>query len=256
METQNGNQETNLKRSASNWAAPVTTLKVSGVPSEAINLNVDGRKLTGPLQGFGQLWQKTYKVRLSGASVTPEQVISRWRDNFSAYWPIGNRFYAPLTRIEPGDVALLNLDMPGGMALSTGIIVIYADERSFSFMCPAGHMFGGIITFSADFEDGATVAQAQVLIRANDPLWEVIMRLGGFKKEDDFWQATLKNLANDHGITAHVQQQTSLVDPRLQWSEVKNIWYNAAIRSTLYTFTWPMRRFAALLPKKPKGLQG
>lgn len=253
MEAPTGNQESNQSRSASNWASPVSTLKVTGLPSEAINLNVEGRKLTGPLQGFGQLWQKTYKVRLSGSSATPDQVIARWRENFSAYWPKGNRFYSPLTRIEPGDVAVLNLDMPGGMALSTGIIVIYADERSFSFMCPAGHMFGGLITFSADVEDGATAAQAQVLIRANDPLWEVIMRLGGFKKEDDFWQATLKNLAVEYGVPPHVQQQTTLVDPRLQWSEAKNIWYNAAVRSTLYMFAWPIRRVATLIPKKQKG---
>jgi hypothetical protein len=254
MEAQTEKQESDQKRAAANWASPVSTLKVTGVSSEAINLNVDGRKLTGPLQGFGQLWQKTYKVRLSGSSATPEQVIARWRENFPTYWPQGNRFYAPLTRIEPGNVAVLNLDMPGGMAISTGVIVIYADERSFTFMCPVGHMFGGLITFSADVEDGATAAQAQVLIRANDPLWEMIMRLGGFKKEDTFWHATLKNLAADHGVHTHVQQQTTLVDPRLQWSEAKNIWYNAAIRSTLYTFTWPVRRLGAMVPKKQKGL--
>jgi hypothetical protein len=254
MEAQSGNSQSNQTRTESNWASPVSTLKVTGLPREAININVDGRKLTGPLQGFGQLWQKTYKVRLSGSSATPEQVIARWRSNFPAYWPKGNRFYAPLTNIEPGHVAVLNLDMPGGMALSTGVIVIYADERSFSFMCPAGHMFGGMITFSADLEDGVTVAQAQVLIRANDPLWEVVMRLGGFKKEDVFWQATLENLAADHGVLTQVQQQTTLVDPRLQWSEAKNIWYNAAIRSTLYMFTWPVRRVATLIPKNQKGI--
>jgi hypothetical protein len=256
MEVQPDNKDSNQTRTASNWASPVSTLKVTGVSSEAINLNVNGRKLTGPLQGFGQLWQKTYKVRLSGSSATPEEVIARWRSNFPVYWPKGNRFYAPLTRIEPGNVAVLNLDMPGGMALSTGIIVIYADERSFSFMCPMGHMFGGMITFSADSIDGATVAQAQVLIRANDPLWEVVMRLGGFRKEDNFWQSTVKNLAADFGVTAHVQQETTLVDPRLQWSEAKNIWYNAAVRSTLYTFTWPIRRVGMLIPKKDKGLPG
>jgi hypothetical protein len=253
-EEQVGNQTTNQSRTISNWATPVSSLKVTGVSTEAINLNVDGRKVTGPLQGFGQLWQKTYKVRLVGVSVQPEQVIARWRNNFAAYWPKGNRFYGPLTRIEPGNVAVLNLDLPGGVALSTGILVIYADERSFSFICPAGHMFGGMITFSADIEDGVTVAQAQILIRANDPLWEVVMRLGGFKKEDIFWHATLKNLAAEFGAPAYVQQQSTLVDPRLQWSQAKNIWYNAAVRSVLYSFTWPFRRLGVMIPKKQKGL--
>ena len=30
-----------------------------------------------------------------------------WRQNFQTFWPDGNRFYAPLTGIEPGEVALL-----------------------------------------------------------------------------------------------------------------------------------------------------
>jgi hypothetical protein len=40
-----------------------------------------------------------------------------------------------------------------------------------------------------------------------------------------------------------------LVDPRVQWSEAKNIWHNAAIRTVLYTlaapFRWVRRRFFA-----------
>ena len=61
--------------------------------------------------------------------------------------------------------------VPGGMTLSTGVRVIYADEESFSFMTPAGHMFAGIITFSAYDDAGDTVIQIQALIRASDPLF-------------------------------------------------------------------------------------
>ena len=50
-------------------------LHVSQVPAEAVNLNVEGRRVAGALQGFGQLWQKTYKVRLSGAKVGPKEVV-------------------------------------------------------------------------------------------------------------------------------------------------------------------------------------
>ena len=60
---------------ASNWAAPVDRLAVGAVPTAALNLNVAGRRLAGPVQGFGQLWQKTYRVRLAGADVTPEAII-------------------------------------------------------------------------------------------------------------------------------------------------------------------------------------
>ncbi len=223
------------------WAKPVSRLKVSEVPPEAINLNVDGRHVVGPLQGFGKMWQKTYWVRLSNADITPADVISQWKEKFQTYWPEGNRFYAPITGIAPGEVAVLNLSTPGGITLSTGVMVIYADEESFTFMTPEGHMFSGWITFSAFRSDDCTVAQAQILMRPNDPLYELGFRLGGSKAEDTFWMQTLGSLAEHHGVNGQVQMTATCVDPRLQWSQAKNIWHNAAIRSTFYTALAPAR---------------
>jgi len=168
------------------------------------------------------------------------EVIKGWKDNFSDFWPQGNRFYAPITGIAPGEVAILNLST-GPVKLSTGVMVIYADDESFTFMNPQGHMFAGFITFSAFEEDERTVAQAQVLMRANDPLWEIIMRVFGYRKEDEFWQDTLKSLAEHFGVEGDPQMQATCVDPRLQWSQAKNIWHNAAIRSTLYGAAAPAR---------------
>ena len=228
-------------RDAGNWAQPVGRLKVSDISSEAININVEGRQVVGPLQGFGKLWQKTYWVRLSGAAVTPAELVGVWKENFSRFWPEGNRFYAPFTGISPGDVAVLNLSAPGGMALSTGVMVIYADDESFTFMTPEGHMFSGWITFSAHERDGATVAQTQVLVRANDPLWEIVMRAYGFRKEDEFWLHTLKSVASHFGVDGQPQMTSVCVDPKLQWSQAKNIWHNAAIRSATYALVFPVR---------------
>ncbi len=227
-------------RDAAHWAQPVEKLTVPGVPPGAININVEGRRVVGPLQGFGKMWQKTYRVRLSGSAATPTEVIKGWKDNFSDFWPQGNRFYAPITGIAPGEVAILNLSTGPGK-LSTGVMVIYADDESFTFMNPEGHMFAGFITFSAFEEDQCTVAQAQVLIRANDPLWEMIMRVFGYRKEDEFWQDTLKSLAEHFGVEGDPQMQAICVDPKRQWSQAKNVWHNAAIRSTLYTMAAPAR---------------
>ncbi len=231
----------NEPRDAEYWAKPVSRLKVSEVSPEAINLNVDGRHVVGPLQGFGKMWQKTYWVRLSNVQVTPVEVIRNWKDNFPKYWPEGNRFYAPLTGIAPGEVAVLNLATPGGITLSTGVMVIYADEESFTFMTPEGHIFSGWITFSALESDDCTVAQAQILMRPNDPLYELAFRLGGSKAEDSFWIRTLESLASHYGVKGQVQMTATCVDPRLQWSQAKNIWHNAAIRSTFYTAFAPAR---------------
>ena len=222
------------------WAQPVEKLTTSHLPADAINLNVEGRQVVGPLQGFGKMWQKTYEVRLSGCAAPPREVIRVWKENFSAFWPSGNRFYGPITGIAPGEVAVLNLAAPG-MKLSTGVLVLYADDESFTFMNPQGHPFAGWITFRAFEEDGCTVAQAQVLVRANDPLWELVMSFGGYGKENEFWHDTLKSLAAHFSVEGQPLMKETCVDPKRQWSEAKNIWHNAAIRSALYTLVAPVR---------------
>jgi hypothetical protein len=243
MEVEMTNQTSASSNQESGWAKPVDRLKSPGVPAGAINLNVEGRQVGGLVRGFGQMWQKTYKVRLSGASATPQEVIRVWRENFPSFWPKGNNMYFPLRGLQPGEVGVINLTVPGGVKLSTGILVIYADDTSFSFMTPQGHMFAGMITFSAFEEDGATVVQIQVLIRANDPLIEVVFRAGlGHPTEDAFWQDTLRNLADRFGVKGQVVQQNVLVDPRVQWKEAGNIWQNSGIRSALYTPLALMRR--------------
>jgi hypothetical protein len=128
------------------------------------------------------------------------------------------------------------------MPLSTGVRVIYADDESFTFMTPEGHMFAAMITFSAYDEDRITVAQVQPLMRANDPLYEMAMRLGlAHKIEDQFWHATLKSMASHFGVDGQIQQRNTLVDPRVQWREAKNIWHNAAVRSGIYAVVAPLR---------------
>ena len=246
MTSETNGPEEGGPRDAANWAQPVSRLTVPELPSEAINLNVEGRKVVGPLQGFGQMWQKTYLVRLSGKAVTPAEVIKAWKENFGEFWPEGNRFYAPITGIAPGEVAVLNLST-GGMPLSTGVMVIFADEESFTFMTPEGHMFSGWITFSAYERDQATVAQAQLLIRANDPLYEVGFRLGGSKAEDKFWNQTLGSLASHFGVEGQVQTTVTCIDPKRQWSQAKNIWHNAAIRSSVYAGLAPLRSARKLI---------
>jgi hypothetical protein len=85
------------------------------------------------------------------------------------------------------------------------------------------------------------VAQAQLLIRANDPLYEIGFRLGGSKAEDKFWHLTLEALADHFGVKGQVQMTATCVDPKLQWSQARNVWHNAAIRSALYATAAPLR---------------
>lgn len=240
------------------WAKPVDRLRVDGLEAGAYNLNVNSRQLTGPLKGFGQMWQKTYRIRLSGAQVTPQQVVKVWKENFPKFWLEGNYFYGPKSGIAPGEVAVLNLAGPYNIrapgdvpVISTGILVIYADDESFSFMTPEGHMFAGFNTFSAFEEDGCTVVQIRALIRANDPIYEIGMRLGVIDKtEDNFWHADLKNLAAYFGVDGVVQQTNTLIDPGVQWKYARNIWHNAAVRTAAYYLLAPLRWAGRLVKGK------
>ena len=229
-----------------NWAALVEALEVERRPGVR-GTNVAGRRLNGAIQGFGKMWQKTYSV--GGLSVTPEAAIAEWKAHFAEFWPPGNRFAGSLTGIQPGEVALLDLAI-GGTKLSTGVLVLYADERSFTFMTPQGHMFGGWITFSAEPDaDGATLVQAQVLMRASDPLYELALTCGGHRKEDAFWRQTLTALARHLGdASPSVSDQIVCVDARRQWARWRNVWYNAAVRSAGQTIAGPFSRSKRRVP--------
>jgi hypothetical protein len=152
-------------RDAAFWARRIERLEVPDVPEGAVNLNVSARREVGALQGFGQLWQKTYRVELTGAEVTPAEVVRIWKERFPEFQPPNSRFYPSMAGVKPGEVLLINATM-GQMPVYTGVRVIYADDESFTVMTPEGHPESGWNTFSAyEDEDGTTVAQVQSLAR-------------------------------------------------------------------------------------------
>jgi hypothetical protein len=227
-----------------NWAKPTRTLTSTTAPSGAMNLNVTGRRLAGAGTGFGRLWQKSFSVRLEGATVAPHEVIRIWKENFGDFWPKGQRMFLPTTGIAPGEVGLINAKpMPGAPSMATGVLVIYADDDSFSFMTPEGHPFAGPLTFSAVDEGGVTVVKVDELTRASDPFWELAMMMPiGQRMQNDIWRGTLRNIAKHFGVDAQVEERIVCVDRRRQWSQAKNIWQNAGIRSTFYLLGAPVRK--------------
>jgi hypothetical protein len=240
------------------WAKPVRKLHVSDVPPEAINLlNVDGQQIISPLQGFGQMWQKTYRVRLPGLSMSAKQVMDIWKAEFPSFQPSASRFYPPMTGVEPGKVIFIDLDlppapgMPDMIPVSSGVMVLYADDEMFTVMTPEGFPVAGWNTFSVHEEDGCLVAQIQSLDRATDPIYELgTLLLGGARRQEENWVYVLDHLAARFGIKGQVQMHKELVDPRWQWSEVKNIWKNAVFRTVLYRLAAPIRWVGRLFAKR------
>ncbi|MGF1473108.1 MAG: DUF1990 family protein [Rubrobacteraceae bacterium] len=221
-------------RDATYWARQTGPLRIEEVPRGASALNVQGRRVVGPVQGFGKMWHKTYKVRLEGADVSPEEVVETWRDKFPEFMPYPEGFRVPRGGLVPGAVVLL-----GNF---TGVMVLYADDVSFTYMSPEGHPFSGWITFSSHRdENGVTVAQVQALIRANDPLYELTMPLLWHKVEDITWQPALRNLAAHFGVRGEVESKRVCVDRKRQWRNYKNIRDNAIIRYVLHAIAAPFR---------------
>jgi hypothetical protein len=229
------------------WAHPVERLATTavGAPDDAVT----GRRVAGPVQGFGQMWQKTFRVRLDGVE-SPRDVMATWKEHFPTFWPKSAKFYAPLAGIAPGEVALLEIaPVPGApVRFSTGVMVIYADDESFTFMTPEGHILSAWITFSTFEDGGVTVAQVQALERPSDPIDELGYVLGGNRMNTRFWEQTLSALARHVGTSEPVIETTVVcVDRQRQWRYVRNLRRSATIHSMMRTATAPGRWVAGLV---------
>jgi hypothetical protein len=226
-------------RDAGNWAENVQHLQVSAEHSAA-GYNISGRRVTGPQQGFGRLWQRTYSTNL-GEGVDAKALIVDWKLHFGDFWPKGATFHTAITGVTPGAVAPIGINAAPGMELATGILVLYADDEQFTFMTPEGHMFAGMITFAAEDVAGTTEVSIKILIRPNDPLYELgwpVMR----RREDTFWSATLRNLAAKYGVAnARITEVTVCVDRKRLWSNWKNVRHNAGMRSAAHTVAKPFK---------------
>jgi anti-anti-sigma regulatory factor len=225
------------------WARPVKKLSVTKISPEAVNLNVHGRRTAGPVQGFGQLWEKTYTIDLSDSKLTPEQIISVLKNKFPEFQPPQNRFYPTEAGIKPGEIVLINASTPGGM-VATGVMVLYAAPCSFTFITPQGHPEAGWVTFRSFEKEGRIIMQVQGLARASDPVYEAAFRIAGSSLQQQIWTFLLESLAKHTGSSSKAEFHKQCIDKSLQWSKFFNVFQNAQITSMLYSLTHPVRRKA------------
>lgn len=215
----------------SNWARPVSFLVPPRIKG-ARNLNIKGRSIVGPVNGFGQLWQKIYRLYIKNSAISPLQALAVLKQNFPNFQPSFNRFFPSPAGIAPGEIVLIDSMTPGG-PVSTGVQVLYADEQSFTFACPQGHPESGFVTFSGHEENGNTVVQILGLARANDPIYEAAFRFVGSKVQTRIWTHVLSSLAAYFGVPARIATAAICIDNRLRWSQAKNLKYNAQMRTLM-----------------------
>jgi pyruvate/2-oxoglutarate dehydrogenase complex dihydrolipoamide dehydrogenase (E3) component/anti-anti-sigma regulatory factor len=229
------------------WAKPIARLSVPDMPAEAINRNMNGLGIAGPVDGFGPLWQKTYRLMIDKPGITPEEAIRTLKQNFPRFQPTYNRFYPTSKGIQPGEVVAIDSSTPGG-PVSTGVMVLFADASSFTFITPQGHPESGWVTFSAFREAGKVVVQILGLARANDPIYEGAFRAIGSQMQIRIWKHVLTSLATYLGVPADVTVRSLQIDSHMHWNQATNVWYNAQIRTLIYM---PFRLMGRAIKNKP-----
>ena len=172
-------------------------------------------------------------------------MVAHWKAGFPTFWPKGSTFYAPLAGITPGEVALLEVPpVPGSpVKMSTGVLVIYADRESFTFMTPEGHALSAWITFSAYRDGDDTVVQVQALERTSDPFIELIVHV----RREPGQRPVLGADAREPRPVARASRRPSsrrskvCVDRRRQWKYAGNVRHSAAVNMAVGTVTAPAR---------------
>jgi hypothetical protein len=234
---------------ATGWAKPTPTIQVGQIPPGATNINIDGYKRSGALQGFGRLWQKTYRARLEGTGKTAPEIMQIWKEKFADFQPRENHFYPPMTGIKPNDVLFISAKVPAFpgspsiLPVNSGVSVLYVDANQFTVMTPEGFPVSGWNTFSvSDDDDGIPLAQVQSLDRSSDPMYEIFDRyFGSASQQEKIWKTVLGNLAAHLGVNGEVTFEKVCIDPKVQWSAAKNIWKNAGARTVFYILGTPIR---------------
>jgi len=193
-------------------------------------LNLLGRKAQGPGAGFGSLWQKTYKIRLVSKDLSIAEVVTKLKSKLPEYWPAGNRISLP-DGLQTGAAGIIDLTVPGGLPLSTGIRVLNLSEEAFSFVPIEGHMEAGWISFGVCEEDGYPTVVVQSLARTGDPFYELGFDIFGHRQQEEFWNQTLSALALDFGEKALVEVAASCLDNAKNWKGWSTLWWNAGLRT-------------------------
>jgi anti-anti-sigma factor len=229
------------KQSGAGWSPKMDRLRVTERPEGAFLKNMDGRKIVGQLQGFGTMWEKTYWLNIKEPGIKKEDVILAMQEHFVEFQLPENSFYPTSKGIAPGEMIFIDSRTPGGI-VSTGVMVLYVDDSSFTFITPQGHPEAGWITFSVNEQEDSVYVQIQGLVRSSDPFFEVAFTLAGSKFQETIWKHVLSSLARYLGAEDNVQMKKYRPSPDLQWGKFRNIWYNSQLRSLPLSITKSFKR--------------
>ena len=225
-------------RDLANWATAVRRLQVSQVPDGVDNINVDGRRVVGVIQGFGQLWRKTYRIRLDGAAVTPAEVIAVWKQRFASFWPADSRFHSPEPAWCGGLVGPAAARPPASVQRGHDPVrrcgVVHGHDCPRASACRLEHLQRLRRRRGHGRRGAGPHARRRPAVRAGHD--GVCSPDGGPPVAADPPQPGRLLWSPGPG-----QVSESALDRRRQWSKAGNLWYNAAVRSALHTLAAQLR---------------
>lgn len=210
------------------WAGYLGPVSAAEAP-EGVALNLIGRKTTGPFDGFGQLWLKTYTANCGGHPRS--EVTDLFKNSLAELWPEGNTVRFPPGGIAPGAVGAIKLHLTGAGSFYTGVRVLHSDAESFTFATLEGHMATGWINFSVYDAAGISYAAITSLARTADPVFDAGYRLFGYREQENFWKATLAELSLHLGVTPKVDAKSELIDSSIQLKAVAALPANGVFSS-------------------------
>lgn len=106
------------------------------------------------------------RLPLVGVDVTPQEVMAWWKAHLPELMPNDSRFYPSMTGVQQGEVVLINATLPAmfgapPMPVSTGVLILYADDRGFGDDPRRPPRVEGFNTFSTLEEGVAEFARSK-----------------------------------------------------------------------------------------------
>jgi hypothetical protein len=150
---------------------PMHRRELPGTPDEdfppPLPPGTDRQGLQTPDDGVGPLFHRTYTTRIRDATLTPEQLIDRLKQDPNAVSPTEFAKFTSLDGpIEPGRELLVRMPGPWDGPVRT----IETTPTSFRFATCDGHLEAGQIEWRAATEDGHLVFRITSWARAGDRL--------------------------------------------------------------------------------------
>ena len=195
--------------------ALVTVFNVTPTPlDQGLKKLADALPDQLPEDGVGTLKRKRFWADIEGSTMTPEQLLERFRAKFGELTPwhldVGVEPGSE-RRIEEGHTVTMSLPFRGNIQIRVAELL----PRRMTFLTVEGHPLAGAVRFLAERRGDAVRFEIQVYDRAaNFVDWATMTAFGNFL-QNRTWESTVNAVVDESGGKAPkgVESETTSLDP-------------------------------------------